>query len=133
MKHVMLVSVLVGSVLVGCVPQSTFVPVHATRPSSNAFGVAVRVLVDHGEAIETNDEAAGVVVTKWSEHTDALSRVVHTRWRISITDEVVVDSQCQIRDPNAVDSDWADCQTQPDERGAKARAIAAEIASAPKG
>lgn len=120
MKRLMLVAAL------GCAQQAAFTPVTAPAPQ-DAFARTTRVLIERGETIETKDEQAGLIVTKWEEST-TMGTVTRLRWNITIANAVVrVDSQCQFRpkDESFVDDgQWKQCDTQPSDRGAKAKSIA---------
>lgn len=81
--------------LLACGPH--WVPARpATVPASeDTFNKAVTLLIAEGESIETKDEAAGAIVTKWAT-VDQLGEPIQLR--IAITragDTLVVSSQCQ--------------------------------------
>lgn len=130
MRHNMLV--LVGVLAAACGGAYTeFHPASVQAPP-DAFAKASRVLIDHGESIETKDEAAGILVTKWNEE-EFMGGQKRFRWKVTLTNgTLTVSSQCQgkVNDPAPGQRDnWDDCgDRQPSERTDKAKALADEIA-----
>lgn len=118
------------TLLAGCVQHAAFKPTTVTAPP-DAFAKTTRVLMDRGETIETKDEAAGLIVTKWEEST-TMGTVTRLRWNITIADSAVtVNSQCQFRmkdESFSDDGQWKPCDTQPEDRNDKAKAIADAVA-----
>lgn len=115
--------------LSSCTPYAAFKP--ATTPApQDAFAKTTRALIERGETIETKDEAAGLIVTKWEEST-SMGTVTRLRWNITITNATItVDSQCQLRMKDQTlgdDGQWKPCDTQPGDRGEKAKAIAGAV------
>lgn len=112
--------------LAGCVAQTPFAPTVVTvKPG--AFDRVTRVLLARGESIETKDEGAGIIVTKWDEKT-SMGTVVRQRWNVTIdADKLTVDSQCQMHITSSLSAkDWEPCGNQGDERAEAAKSIAAE-------
>lgn len=115
---------------VGCATYSPFKPAEVTAPP-DAFTKTTRVLIERGESVETKDEAAGILVTKWNEEHSG-GDTHRFRWSITIAaGRLTVSSQCQMK----IDSpgigqrnDWSDCgERQPSERTTQAKAIADAI------
>lgn len=116
-------------VLAACASYSAFHPATVQAPP-DAFAKASRVLIERGESVETKDEAAGILVTKWNEES-AMGGTKRLRWKVTVTNgSLTVDSQCQgkMNDPApGQKNDWEDCGNQPSDRSNKATAIANEI------
>ncbi len=121
--------IVLAACMAACVPHSAFVPATvAAKPG--AFDRVTRALLSRGESIETKDESAGVIVTKWDEKT-SMGTTVRMRWNVTVDgNSLTVNSQCQSRitdsGPMSGPSDWQDCGAQPDERSATASKIATE-------
>lgn len=122
--------VLMG-VLASCAPYAAFKPATVQAPP-DAFAKATRVLIEEGDSIETKDEAAGILITKWNEE-ESMGDKKRLRWKVTVTNgTLTVDSQCQfkITDPGpGMRNDWDNCGNQPGGRTEKANSIAAAIAS----
>lgn len=122
--------ILLIATLAGCATQSAFRPVTTPAPQ-DAFVKTTRVLIERGETIETKDESAGLIVTKWEEST-SMGTITRLRWNITFANAAVtVNSQCQFRlkdetlDPS--DAEWKPCDTQPETRNEQAKAIAGAV------
>lgn len=113
--------------LVACTPNVPFGKTTVSAPP-DAFARATNALVDAGESIETKDESAGLILTKW-EDTNRMGTDYRYRWRIEIVNgNATVDSQCQFRIKTSVgDGKWDACDVQPGDRTEKGRAIADKI------
>jgi hypothetical protein len=114
-------------VLAACA-YSHFKPATVTAPP-DAFARSSRVLIERGEMIETKDESAGVLITKWQEDT-VIDLKRRYRWKVTTTGAALtVDSQCQEFEKNNFTGggDWKDCATQPDARSETAKTIAQAI------
>lgn len=122
---------LLSAFLVSCATYKPFTPTTVQAPP-DAFARATRVLIERGDTIETKDEAAGLIVTKWEE-SKSMGTFRRLRWSITIASgTATVVSQCQIRIESAMpgDAEWSDCGTsQPEDRTEKARRIASGIAA----
>jgi hypothetical protein len=114
--------------LASCVG-SQFKPATIATPP-DAFTKASRTLIDRGDTLETKDEAAGVLITKW-EDTEVLGLKRRYRWKVSTAGATLtVDSQCQEFEKAAFTGEgkWNACVNQSDDRGAAAQSIADAIA-----
>lgn len=127
MKRLILIAALTAA---SCGPRpEPFHPVTVDAPEG-AFQRAMRGIVANGGAIETSDEKAGVITTKWEEVNLFGDDYQRTRWTITIGDgKATIGSQCenQVRG-NAIDASWRPCDAQPAGRNEKARQLAAQIA-----
>lgn len=115
--------------MTGCAAHTPFQPATVTAPP-NAFAKATQVLIDRGDTIETKDESAGVLLTKWEE-SHSMGATNRVRWSLRIGSTVVVTSQCQfmLDNPGPLSTKkWEECGNQPAERTEGARAIADAIA-----
>lgn len=112
--------------LTACVQHAAFKPTTVAAPQ-DAFAKTTRVLNDRGDTIETKDEAAGLIVTKWEEST-SMGTVTRLRWNITIANSsLTVNSQCQFRMSDQTmndDGQWKPCDTQPGGRTEAAKSIA---------
>jgi len=115
--------------LAACATYAAFHPA-TTKAPDDAFAKASRVLIERGDSIETKDEAAGILITKWDEST-VMGSQRRVRWKITVTGgELIVDSQCQAKLTDAAPgqrNDWSNCGNQPSDRSAKAKEIADAI------
>lgn len=113
--------------LTACVSNQPFQKTTVNAPP-DAFARATNALADVGESIETKDEAAGLILTKW-EDKNQMGTDYRYRWRIQIgSGQATVDSQCQFRmDSGVIGRDWKDCDVQPADRTDKGKAIADKI------
>lgn len=123
-------TVLLVAALAGCGGYTQFQP--ATTPAPpDAFAKTTRVLIERGETIETKDEAAGLVLTKWEENTH-MGTNFRYRWNITIANgAVTVSSQCHRKladPPMGTNNEWTDCAQQSADRNTKAKSIAEAIA-----
>jgi hypothetical protein len=123
---------LTALLLTACAGRYTaFTPATASAPP-DAFNKAVRVLVEHGESIETKDEGAGILTTAWKEQ-EFMGSTKRLRWTITVASgTVTVNSQCQSKlsgepAPGQTNA-FEDCGNQPGERNDEAKRIADEIA-----
>lgn len=128
MKRVILTVALAA--MTGCPSYAKFQPVTVTAPV-DAFDKATRVLIERGETIETKDQSAGILLTKWEESTQ-MGTDRRYRWSVTIANgSATVNSQCQIKMGNGPleEKKWEDCEgTQSTERTTGARQIADAIA-----
>ena len=73
---------------------------------------AVALVIAEGDSIETKDEAAGTLVTKWTQ-VQQLGDPVQMRITVTLAGEsVIVASQCQrptIRGPLTTTTGWEPC------------------------
>src|SRR5512139_1171643 len=103
--------ILAAALMTGCVQHEAFRPTTVAAPQ-DAFAKTTRVLLERGETIETKDEQAGLIVTKWEEST-SMGTVTRLRWNISIASgSVTVNSQCQLRMTDQTltdDGQWKPC------------------------
>src|SRR5262245_21944300 len=81
--------------LVACAGRYTaFTPATASAPD-DGFNKATRVLIQHGESIETKDEGAGIIVTAWKDR-EFMGSTKRLRWTVTVASGTLkVDSQCQ--------------------------------------
>lgn len=113
--------------LAGCAMATKYQPITVAAPP-DAFDRASRALVEAGETIETKDETAGILLTKWEE-TTRMGTIYRYRWNISIASgSARVDSQCQFKlESGPTGRDWETCDTQKPDRETKARSFADAI------
>lgn len=137
MRNLLVVLVLVASW--SCVPEhAPFHPVTVSAPS-DAYGRALRGVVAAGMTVDTKDDAAGVITTKWEEAHAFMQVWQRLRWSISIANgQMLVSSQCQLQDRTESMgsknvSDWRDCTEQPAGRDAAAKKLADTILAQPGG
>lgn len=105
-----------------------------TRPATitakpGAFDQAIGALVAAGESIDTKDEAAGTIVTKWVD-LEQMGSDFQTRLVLTATGgKLIIASQCQRRMKDAVMSkSWDSCgERQPGTQQAKIDRIAAAL------
>jgi hypothetical protein len=103
---------LVVVALFGCGPR--WVPAQSvTVPAKpGALDKAVALVIAEGESIETKDEAAGALVTKWTSVHHA-GHPMQMRITVTVTgDSVIVASQCQRHTPAgplSTTSGWESC------------------------
>ncbi|MEJ7601362.1 MAG: hypothetical protein WKG01_25885 [Kofleriaceae bacterium] len=122
--------------VVGCVacgsPQGAFKPVTVAAPD-DAYSRILRGVVAAGHSIDTKDEAAGMVTTKWEVVSSSVPLTIglqRFRWTIALADRsLTVKSQCQYE---AADQ-WLTCDSQPAERSKHAQWLANRILSQPRG
>lgn len=98
--------------LVGCGPRWV-VSQPATVPAKpGALNKAVALVIAEGDSIETKDESAGTLVTKWTQ-VEQLGQPVQMRVTVTVTsDQVIVASQCQrptVKGPLTTTTGWESC------------------------
>lgn len=117
--------------LCACGPQWIVTKPVAVPAKPGALDKAVALLIADGESIETKDEAAGALVTKWTQ-VEQMSGPVQTRITVTVAGEqVIVASQCQrptIRGPLTTTTGWEPCgDRQLETQQAKVDRIAAGL------
>lgn len=131
-------SITVLIAVAACATFTPYKPVTINAPE-NAFAKAVRVLTDRGETIDTKDEDAGVITTRWEESDLLGNDKLRVRWQITINGAFLkVVSQCQQKtDTGAMGvlngtNGFKDCgDRQPNARATDGNAIADAISSLP--
>src|SRR3990167_7306813 len=102
-------------ILVACTPYAAVAPITVPTPA-DPYAKVVRVLADSGETIETKDESAGVVMTKWEE-LEHMGTKYRLRWSIVLSGgSVTVSSQCKFRIKDDITFgpvEMKDCDKQP--------------------
>lgn len=109
-----------------------FKPVTVAAPT-NAYQRALQQLTVNGETIDTKDESAGVITTKWTRFDTLMNLEKQVRWVVTVSaSELTVSSQCQLLDHDPAPGQSAEptpcaANQQPADRSERALQLAKAI------